>query len=62
MIAFRYIRTVNIDQHIFGADIQIKAVGGYVSALYIPKNDAKKIKKMLFEYNQRKRGKGIIFG
>lgn len=32
VIAFRYIRSVTIDQHLFGADIHIKAMGGYVSA------------------------------
>lgn len=61
VIAFRYIRSVKIDQHLFGADIHIKAMGGHVSAFFIPKSDAKKIKKMLLEYNQIKRGKGIIF-
>lgn len=61
IIAFRYIRKVTIDEHLFGADIHIKVVGGYASAFCIPKSDAKKIKKMLLEYNQTKKGKGIIF-
>lgn len=61
VIAFRYIRNITIDQHVFGADIHIKVVGGYASAFCIPKSDAKKIKKMLLEYNQTKKGKGIIF-
>ena len=30
MLAFRYIRRVTIDEHLFGADITISAVGGGV--------------------------------
>jgi hypothetical protein len=59
--AFKFIRNITIDQHLFGADIHIKVVGGFVSAFCIPKSDAKKIKNMLLEYNQTKKGKGIIF-
>ena len=59
--AFRFIRSITIDQHLFGADIHIKIVGSYASAFCIPKSDAKEIKKILLEYNQTKKGKGIIF-
>jgi hypothetical protein len=61
IIAFKFIRSIKIDQHMFGSDIHIKAVGGTVSAFYIPKGDAKKIKQILLRYNEGKKGKGIIF-
>jgi len=61
IITFRFIRNITIDQHIFGADIHIKVIGGNISACYIPKNDAKTIKKILVKYNQTKKGKSIIF-
>lgn len=59
-IAFRFIRKININEHLFGADIFIKAIGGSVSAKYLPKKDLKLIKKSLIEYNMTKR-KHIIF-
>ena len=61
IIAFRFIRNIFIDQHVFGADIHIKVIGGKISARYILKSDAKKIKKILLEYNQTKKRKSIIF-
>jgi hypothetical protein len=61
ILAFRFIRSINIDQHIFGADIHIKVVGGKASAYCIPKSDAIVIKDILLEYNMQKKGKGIIF-
>lgn len=61
IVAFRFIRNISIDQHVFGADIQIKVIGGKISACYIPKKDAKTIKKILLQYNQTKKGNSIIF-
>ena len=61
VLAFRYIRRIRIDQHLIGADIEIKAVGGTVTAYCLNKSDCKKIKQILMEYNSTKRGKGIIF-
>lgn len=61
IIAFRYIRKVTIDEHLFGADIHIKVVGGNASAYCISKDDARKIKNSLMEYNQKKKGRSIIF-
>ena len=40
-IAFRFIRRVTIDQHVFGADITIKAVGGTLTAYSMDKKDCK---------------------
>ena len=60
VIAFRFIRSVTINEHLFGGDIHIKVMGGYASAYYMYKKDLHKIKSMLMEYNQTKRG-GIIF-
>jgi hypothetical protein len=61
IIAFRFIRSIKIDQHLLGSDIHIKAVGGTVSAYYIPKADSKKIKQMLMNYNKAKKGNRIVF-
>lgn len=61
ILAFRFIRRIRIDEHLIGADIEIKAVGGTVSAYSLSKKDCKRIKQILMEYNATKRGKGIIF-
>lgn len=60
-IAFRFIRRVTIDQHVFGADITIKVVGGSITAYSLDKNDCKKIKEILMEFNRTRKGRGIIF-
>lgn len=60
VLAFRFVRRIRIDQHLIGADIEIKAVGGTVTAYCLSKSDCKKIKQILMEYNSSKRGKGII--
>ncbi len=60
-IAFRYVRNIKIDRHLFGADIQIKVVGGTVTAYCLSKSDAREIKEQLLLYNKRKKGKEIIF-
>lgn len=61
IIAFRFIRSININQHLIGADIHIKVVGGKASVFCISKSDANKIKELLLEYNMNKKGRGIIF-
>ena len=60
IIAFRFIRNIKVDEHLFGANISIKATGGWVMANYISKNDADTIKNSLFEYNKN-RNNHIIF-
>ncbi len=60
IIAFRFIRNIRVDEHLFGANISIKATGGWVMANYISKNDADIIKNSLFEYNKN-RNNHIIF-
>ena len=59
-LAFRFIRRITIDQHLIGADITIKAVGGTLTAYCLDKIDAKRIKEILTEYNKQKKG-GIVF-
>ena len=59
-IAFRFIRNITIDEHLFGADLFIKAIGGNVNAYCLKKKDVRKIRNMLNEYN-RSRGKTLIF-
>lgn len=61
ILAFRFIRSININQHLIGADIHIKVVGGKASVFCISKIDANKIKELLLEYNMNKKGRGIIF-
>ena len=59
--AFRFIRSITIDQHLFGADIHIKIVGSYASAFCIPKSDAKEIKKYFSNTIKQKRGRVLYF-
>lgn len=54
-IAFKFIRKINVNEHLFGSDIWIKAIGGSVSAKYLPKKDLTKIRQILIDYNQTKR-------
>ena len=60
IIAFRFIRNIRVDEHLFGANISIKATGGWVEAKYLSKNDAETFKNSLFEYN-KSRNNYIIF-
>ncbi len=53
-IAFKFIRKIKINEHLFGSDIWIKAIGGSVSARFLPKKDLIEIRKRLIEYNQTK--------
>lgn len=61
LYAFRFIRNIKIDSHIFGADLEIKITGGVASALSVPKSDVRKIKDMIIQYNNAKNGKHLIF-
>ena len=61
VLVFRFIRRIRINQHLIGADIEIKAIGGTVTACCLSKSDCKRIKQILMEYNTTKHGKGIIF-
>jgi hypothetical protein len=61
LYAFRFIRNIKIDTHIFGADVEIKITGGVASALSIPKSDVRKIKEIIIQYNNTKKGKHLIF-
>jgi len=54
IIAFRFIRHISITAHLFGADIFIKAIGGSVTACYLPKKQINKIRDVLIEYDQTK--------
>ncbi len=51
-MAFRFIRNVEINEHIFGADITVKVLGNTVTAYYISKSAAKNIKDILINFNQ----------
>ena len=60
-LAFRFIRRVTVDQHLIGADITIKAVGGSLTAKCLDKSACKRIKKILMEYNEHSKSKVNIF-
>ena len=61
IISFRFIRNIQINEHLFGGDISIKVTGsGLVTGYYFPKRKLNKIKNMLIEYNQTKRH-SIVF-
>jgi hypothetical protein len=59
-LAFRFLRKISINEHLFGADIRIKVIGGAVSAKYLPKRDLLAIRSKLIEYNETKK-RNIIF-
>jgi len=59
--SFRYIRSVSIDTHLFGADITIKVMGAQAKAFCISKKIAKEIEEVLIEYDNQKGGKHFIF-
>lgn len=62
-IAFRFIRQVHVDKHIFGADLHIKTIAsGTVSAFYLPKRQADFIKSELITYSSNKQGGARILG
>ena len=60
IVAFRFIRSISIEDHLFGSDISIKVVGGWINANYLRKKDINNIKKLLIDYNQTK-SNHIIF-
>ena len=45
ILAFRFIRCITIDQHLLGADITIKAVGGSLTAYCLRKMMLNELKK-----------------
>jgi hypothetical protein len=51
-IAFRFIRSVHINQHILGSDLTIKVFGSSVTAYFISYKNAEKIRQILINYNQ----------
>lgn len=55
-VAFRFIRSIKVDEHLFGADVFIRVVGGSVEARYLKKRDIKRLKKLLIDYNSGKSG------
>lgn len=61
ILTFKYIRTIDKDEHIFGADLHITVMEGKVSVYFLKKRDARKIRDLLVEYNKSKSGSTIIF-
>lgn len=57
---FKYIRNINTNTHLFGADITIRVIGGKAEVLSIPKSSTRKIKEMLIRYNNSRKGNHIV--
>ena len=61
IVPFRYIRNIEIDRHLFGASMKIKAYGsGTIVVKAISKVGADKIKDELIKYNNANKIKGMI--
>jgi hypothetical protein len=59
VFSFRFVRRITIDEHLIGADLEIKVVGGTARVYCLSKRDCQRIKKMLMNYNNSK-GNGFI--
>ena len=56
VIAFRFIRSIKIDDHLLGTDIHIKVIGGTSNAcsiIYL--NTMQENQDILIEYNEQKK-------
>ena len=58
-VSLRFIRSINTQEYIFGSSIYIRTMGQNLAVKYLKKNEAEKIKTLLFEFNRGK-GKQII--
>lgn len=59
--AFRYVRSVEIDTHLFGADLNIRVMGATAKVFCIKKKKAKRIEDILIQYNNQKGSKHFVF-
>lgn len=60
--AFKSVRNVKIDRHLFGANLSIKVFGGEAEVFYINKKKAKQIRDLLLEGSWNKGGTEIMMG
>ena len=61
IVPFRYIRRIEVDTHLFGADMLIKVYGsGNLTVKCIGKNAADSIKEALINYNNKTPIKGML--
>lgn len=58
--AFKYVRNVRIDTHLFGADLCISIIGGSAEVLSLPKRDAQRIRDMLLTSNKNTADDSVI--
>lgn len=58
--AFKSVRNVKVNTHLFGADISIKVYAGEAKAMYISKSNAKKVKTILLSNDWNKKDTDII--
>lgn len=58
--AFKSVRNVKINTHLFGADVSIKVYAGEANVYYIPKKIAKQIKNLLLNQDWNKKDTDII--
>ena len=59
-LAFRFVRRVEINEHLIGADITIQAVGGKLTARSMAKSDCRRIKQILMDQNKKSKTKSKI--
>jgi len=61
VVPFRYIRRIEIDTHLFGADMTIKVYGsGSLLVKSISKRGARRLREGLVDYNNQKPTKGML--
>ena len=59
-VAFRFIRRVIINEHLIGADLTIHVAGGSLHVYCLEKEDCKRIKQILTDYNKTRKS-SIVF-
>ena len=52
VISFKYLRNMQINRHLVGADVHITLLNGIVSVYCLSAGDAQTIKHVLLEYNR----------
>ncbi|MEQ9288802.1 MAG: hypothetical protein RIG77_17910 [Cyclobacteriaceae bacterium] len=58
--AFKSVRNVKVDTHLFGADIHVKVYSGNASAYLLKKKDAKKVRDVLLNNDWSKSDIDVI--
>lgn len=59
-VSLRFIKSINIQQYVIGSSIYIKTMGQNLEVKFLEKEDAEKIKEILFNFNRGKAKQIII--